>query len=57
MYTTVYNVLVGDNTVACGLFSLDEAEYIRDCWLDVFPYLKICIQSVTVSFKSGDFVV
>ena len=57
MYTTVYRVLVGENTVACGLFSLDEAEYIRDCWLDVFPYLKISIQSVTVSLKSGDFIV
>lgn len=57
MFTTVYNVLVGDNTVACGLFSLDEAEYIRECWLDVYPYLKVSIQSVTVSLRCGDSVV
>lgn len=57
MYTTVYNVLVGDNTVAFGFFSLDEAEYIRDCWLDVFPYLNVSIQSFTVPFKCGDSVV
>lgn len=54
MYTTVYNVLVGQNIVACGLFSIDEAEYIRECWLDVFPYLKVFIQCVTVSLKCGD---
>lgn len=48
MYSTVYIVLVGENTVACGLFSLDEAEYIRECWLDVFPYLKVSIHSFTV---------
>lgn len=57
MYTTVYNVLVGDNTVASGLFSFDEAEYIRDCWLDVFPFLKVSIQSFTVTLKCGDSVV
>lgn len=57
MYTTVYNVRVGENVVACGLFSLDEAEYIRQCWLDVFPYLTVKIQSVSVSLLCGDSLV
>ena len=54
MDTTSYNVLVGSNVVACGLFSFDEAEYIRECWLDVFPFLTVSIQSVSVSLKCGD---
>lgn len=57
MYITSYNVLVGDNVVACGLFSLDEAEYVRQSWLDVFPYLIVSIQSVSISLECGDSLV
>lgn len=56
MYTTIDNVLVGENVVARGLYSLDEAEYIRECWLDVFPYLSVSIESFT-ELNCGDFIV
>ena len=58
MLKTSYDVVIhNDCIVAFNIDSFEEADMIRQHWLNCYPYLKITVCPHSVSFIGGDSLV